>query len=220
MLLFVGLGNSEPGYRDNRHNVGFMVVDEIIDHHGFAPPRARFQGLLSEGQLGHKRVLILKPATFMNESGRSVGETARYFKIPPEDIVVFHDELDLAAGKVRVKMGGGHAGHNGLRSVDQHLGRDYRRVRIGIGHPGDKGKVHGHVLRDFSKDETKWLAPLLDTMAGAAPLLAEGDDSGFMSKIALATQPSRPPGSDAKTGGERDTPGTDDLNKEDTGNGL
>ena len=220
MLLFVGLGNPEPGYRDNRHNVGFMAVDEIIDRHGFPPPRARFQGLLSEGRLGQERVLILKPATFMNESGRSVGEAARYFKIPPEDIVVFHDELDLAAGKVRVKMSGGHAGHNGLRSVDQHLGRDYRRVRIGIGHPGDKGRVHGHVLRDFSKDEIKWLAPLLDAMAGAAPLLAEGDDSGFMSKIALATQPSRPPKSNPKTGGERDTPGTDDLNKEDTGNGL
>ena len=189
MLLFVGLGNPEAEYRDNRHNVGFMAVDAIIDHHNYPRPRARFQGLLSEGRVGSERVLILKPMTFMNDSGRSVGETARFFKIPPEDVVVFHDELDLAAGKVRVKSGGGHAGHNGLRSIDQHLGKDYRRVRIGIGHPGDKNKVHGHVLHDFTQDEIKWVAPLLDAIADSALLLATDDDSGFMSKIALATRP-------------------------------
>jgi PTH1 family peptidyl-tRNA hydrolase len=191
MLLFVGLGNPEPGYQDNRHNVGFMAVDEIIDRHKFPLPRARFQGLVSDGRLGQERVLILKPVTFMNESGRSVGEAARYLKIPPEDIVVFHDELDLSAGKVRVKSGGGHAGHNGLRSIDRHVGKNYRRVRIGIGHPGNKNKVHGHVLHDFSKEEYKWLDPLLAALATASPLLAEGDNSGFMSKVALALQPAR-----------------------------
>jgi PTH1 family peptidyl-tRNA hydrolase len=147
----------------------------------------------------------------MNESGRSVGEAARYFKIPLEDIVVFHDELDLTAGKVRVKSGGGHAGHNGLRSIDQHVGKDYRRVRIGIGHPGDKNEVHGHVLRDFSKEEVKWLDPLLEAIAKASPLLADGDDSGFMSKVALATQPPRKPKPTAKA--------EDKTKNEDGGNG-
>ena len=136
MLLFVGLGNPEPEYRDNRHNIGFMAVDAIIDRHNYPKPRARFQGLLSEGRVGSERVLILKPMTFMNDSGRSVGEAARFFKIPPEDVVVFHDELDLVAGKVRVKSGGGHAGHNGLRSTDQHRGKAYRLAPIGIGSPG------------------------------------------------------------------------------------
>lgn len=189
MLLFVGLGNPDPDYENNRHNVGFMAVDEISGRHGFAPARARFQGLVAEGRLAGDKVLALKPTTFMNLSGQSVGEAARYFKIPPEDIIVFHDELDLAAGKIRVKQGGGHAGHNGLRSLDQHIGKDYWRVRIGIGHPGDKNKVEGHVLKDFSKDEQKWLQPLLSAMADAAPLLAEGDESGFMNKVTTLLRP-------------------------------
>jgi peptidyl-tRNA hydrolase, PTH1 family len=207
MLLFVGLGNPDPEYRDNRHNVGFMAVDEIVRRHGFSPARARFQGLAAEGRLDTERVMILKPATYMNESGRSVGEAARYFKIPPEDIFVFHDDLDLAAGKVRVKNGGGHAGHNGLRSIDQHIGKDYWRIRVGIGHPGDKSKVHGHVLKDFSKDETKWLTPLLEAMAEAAPILCEDDASGFMSKISVLTRP--PPAPKPKSDGNEKSPGTD-----------
>ncbi len=189
MLLLVGLGNPDPGYEHNRHNVGFMALDEIADRRGFSPARARFQGLAADGRLAGEKVLALKPATFMNESGRSVGEAARYFKIPPEDIIVFHDDLDLAAGKIRVKQGGGHAGHNGLRSLDQHIGKDYWRVRIGIGHPGDKDKVEGHVLKDFSKAEQKWLQPLLAAIAEAVPLLIEGDEGAFMNKVSTLTRP-------------------------------
>ncbi|MDP6689313.1 MAG: aminoacyl-tRNA hydrolase [Alphaproteobacteria bacterium] len=189
MLLLVGLGNPGSKYADNRHNIGFMAVDEIVRRHGFAPERRRFQGLTSEGTLGGQKVLVLKPQTFMNESGRSVGEAARFFKIDAERIIVFHDELDLEPGKLRVKKGGGLAGHNGLKSLAAHIGKDFRRVRLGIGHPGDKNRVMSYVLRDFPKADDKWLDPLLDAMAEAAPLLALKDDAAFASKVALILNP-------------------------------
>ena len=190
MLLLVGLGNPGNKYADNRHNIGFMAVDEIVRRHGFAVARKRFQGLLCEGKLAGQKVLALKPQTFMNESGRSVGEAARFYKLPPEQIVVIHDELDLAPGKLRVKRGGGLAGHNGLRSLAAHIGKDFRRIRIGVGHPGDKGKVLSHVLRDFAKADDAWLDPLLAAMAQAAPLLVRDDsDSAFASKVALILKP-------------------------------
>lgn len=188
-LLVVGLGNPGPRYQANRHNIGFMAVDAIARRHRFAPFRARFQGELAEGELNGTRVLVLKPMTFMNESGRSVAAAARYFKIPPERIVVFHDEIDLAAGKIRVKDGGGHAGHNGLRSLHAHLGPGYRRVRLGIGHPGEKERVVGYVLDDFAKADAAWLDPLLEAIAEMFPELAKGNAAGFMSKVALALNP-------------------------------
>lgn len=191
-LLVVGLGNPGPRYQANRHNIGFMAVDAIARRHRFAPFRARFQGELAEGELNGTRVLILKPMTFMNESGRSVAAVARFFKIPPERIVVFHDELDLAAGKIRVKDGGGHAGHNGLRSLHAHLGPGYRRVRLGIGHPGEKERVVGYVLDDFAKADAAWLDPLLEAIAEMFPELAKGNASAFMSKVALALNPREP----------------------------
>ena len=189
MLLLVGLGNPGNKYADNRHNIGFMAVDEIVRRHGFAPERHRFQGLISEGKLAGQKVLALKPQTFMNESGRSVGEAARFYKIDTDNIVVFHDELDLEPGKLRVKKGGGLAGHNGLKSLAAHVGKDFRRIRLGIGHPGDKAQVLNHVLRDFPKADDKWLDPLLDTMAEAAPLLLRDDDAAFASKVALILKP-------------------------------
>ena len=190
MLLLVGLGNPGNKYADNRHNIGFMAVDEIVRRHDFAVARKRFQGLLCEGKLGGQKVLALKPQTFMNESGRSVGEAARFYKLSPDQIVVIHDELDLAPGKLRVKRGGGLAGHNGLRSLAAHIGKDFRRIRLGVGHPGDKGKVLSHVLRDFAKADDAWLAPLLVAMAQAAPLLVRDDsDSAFASKVALILKP-------------------------------
>ena len=157
MLLLVGLGNPGNKHADNRHNIGFMAVDEIIRRHGFTSPRRRFQGLTSEGAMAGQKVVALKPQTFMNESGRSVGEAARFFKIDTDHIVVFHDELDLAPGKLRVKRGGGLAGHNGLKSLAAHIGKDFRRVRLGVGHPGHKDKVLRHVLRDFAKADDGWL---------------------------------------------------------------
>lgn len=227
MLLLVGLGNPDPGYERNRHNVGFMALDEIADRHGFSPARARFQGLAADGRLAGEKVLALKPTTFMNCSGRSVGEAARYFKIPPEDIVVFHDELDLVAGKIRVKLGGGHAGHNGLRSLDQHIGKNYWRVRIGIGHPGDKDKVEGHVLKDFSKAEQKWLEPLLTAIAEAVPLLIDGDEGAFMNKVTTLTRPAPKKGSEPSKNTASGTGGAstgknerNDGPRGGTGNGL
>ena len=190
MLLLVGLGNPGNKYADNRHNIGFMAVDEIVRRHDFAVARKRFQGLLCEGKLGGQKVLALKPQTFMNESGRSVGEAARFYKLSPDQIVVIHDELDLAPGKLRVKRGGGLAGHNGLRSLAAHIGKDFRRIRLGVGHPGDKGKVLSHVLRDFAKADDAWLDPLLAAMAQAAALLVRDDsDSAFASKVALILKP-------------------------------
>ncbi len=185
MILIVGLGNPGSKYRHNRHNIGFMAAERIMQTHGFAPVRARFHGQISEGRLGDERVFILKPMTFMNESGLSVGEFQRFYKLPVNDIIVLHDELDLAAAKLRVKIGGGVAGHNGLRSIARHIGPDFKRVRLGIGHPGEKSRVHGYVLSDFAKSESSWLEPLLDSIANNAPLLVSGDDAGFMNKVAL-----------------------------------
>ncbi len=200
MKLFVGVGNPGPKYEGHRHNIGFMAVDAIADHHGFGPARSRFQGETREGVLDHEKVLVLKPTTFMNESGRSVGEAARFFRLEADDVIVFHDELDLGASKLRVKLGGGNAGHNGLKSISAHCGNDYWRVRLGIGHPGDKTRVHGHVLSDFAKAErTGWVAEILDAMARAAPLLAKDDTAGFTSEVARWITPPPPPPKDPKT---------------------
>jgi PTH1 family peptidyl-tRNA hydrolase len=194
MKLFVGLGNPGAKYAVHRHNIGFMAVDSIADDNGFSSEKARFQGLVREGSIqtsrGSEKVLILKPTTYMNESGRSVGEAARFFRIETDDIFVFHDELDLAPAKTRVKQGGGNAGHNGLKSISAHLGPDFWRVRLGIGHPGVKARVHGHVLGNFTKTEIDdWLGPLLDAVSRAAPLLAEDDTSGFASEVARRMGP-------------------------------
>ncbi|MEJ2517159.1 MAG: aminoacyl-tRNA hydrolase [Methyloceanibacter sp.] len=188
MKLFVGLGNPGAQYAFNRHNVGFMAVDVMAAAHGFSPWRKRFQGLTCEGRLGGEQVLLLKPQTFMNESGRSAGEAARFYKVPVGDIVAFHDELDLAPGKVRVKIGGGVAGHNGLKSLTAHLGNDYMRVRIGIGHPGHRERVIGHVMRDFAKADMEWLEPVLDAMSDAAPVLAKGEKDRFQTQVAHETR--------------------------------
>jgi PTH1 family peptidyl-tRNA hydrolase len=192
VLLWVGLGNPEPGMARQRHNIGFMAIDVIAHRHGFSPWRQRFKGVVAEGTVGGEKVLALKPLTYMNASGEAVQAAAAFFKIAPEQITAFHDELDLAPGKLRVKRGGGAAGHNGLRSMDRMLGvPDYWRVRLGIGHPGDKDRVTGHVLGDFAKVDRDWLLPLLDGVAEAAPLLAGGKPEDFMTKVALATQPAK-----------------------------
>jgi PTH1 family peptidyl-tRNA hydrolase len=188
MRLFVGLGNPGSRYARNRHNVGFMVVDEIARGHGAAPWRRRFQGEAAEAVVGGERLLLLKPQTYMNESGRSVAEAQRFFKLELSDVVVFHDELDLAPAKVRVKLGGGNAGHNGLRSITAQCGNDYRRVRIGIGHPGDKDLVHAYVLSDFARSEEPWVEDLCRACADAAPVLAKGDDATFQNKVHLAME--------------------------------
>jgi PTH1 family peptidyl-tRNA hydrolase len=188
MLLFVGLGNPGARYAGNRHNIGFMVVDAIAKRHGIGPWRRRFQGVSAEGPLGGERVLLLLPGTFMNDSGRAVAEAAHFYKLGLSDIVVFHDEIDLAAAKVRVKTGGGVAGHNGLRSISAHVGNDYRRVRIGVGHPGVKELVHPHVLSDFAKDEKPWVEALCDIIADNAELLAKGQDASFQNKVHLAME--------------------------------
>lgn len=186
MLLFVGLGNPGARYAGNRHNIGFMVVDAIAKRHGIGPWRRRFQGVAAEGPIGSERVQLLLPGTFMNESGRAVAEAAHFYKLGLPDIVVFHDELDLPPAKVRVKIGGGVAGHNGLRSISSHIGNDYRRVRIGIGHPGDKNLVEPYVLSDFFKDEKPWVGALTELIAENAELLARGQDSSFQNKVHLA----------------------------------
>ncbi len=189
MRLWVGLGNPEPGMARQRHNVGFMAIDAIVRRHGFSPWRQRFKGLVAEGAVGGERVLALKPLTYMNGSGESVQPAAAFFKLPPEAITAFHDELDLAMGKVRVKRGGGAAGHNGLRSMDRQLGSpEYWRVRLGIGHPGSKERVNGHVLGDFAKADQPLLAGLLDAVAEAAPMLAADRPEDFMTRVALLTE--------------------------------
>jgi PTH1 family peptidyl-tRNA hydrolase len=188
-LLIAGLGNPGSQYAKNRHNAGFIVVDELHAHHKFGPWKAKFDGLLSEGTLGGRKTYLLKPQTFMNLSGASVGPALRFFKLPLQALVVIHDEIDLAAGKLKVKTGGGDAGQNGLRSITATLGPDYRRVRLGIGHPGEKHRVSGHVLDNFSKDDILWLKPLVMAMVEAAPLLAKDDDAGFMSKVAILLKP-------------------------------
>lgn len=188
MRLFVGLGNPGAKYAANRHNIGFLAVDEIARRHGFAPWRRRFQGETSEGTLDRERVVLLKPTTYMNESGRAVQEAANFFKLGIDDITVFQDELELPPAKLRVKIGGGIAGHNGLRSISSHIGNEYRRVRLGIGHPGVKELVHGHVLSDFAKSDRPWVEALCEAVADAAALLAAGRDSTFQNKVHLAMQ--------------------------------
>ncbi len=197
MLLLVGLGNPGTEYAGNRHNIGFMAVDEIARRHNFGPWRRRFQARTAEGTIalpggGTRKVLALEPQSYMNLSGQAVGEAAAFFKLPPEKVVVFHDELDLPPGRLRVKRGGGAGGHNGLRSIDSHLGQDYWRVRLGIGHPGDKAQVHGYVLHDFAKADRQWLEPLLDACTDAFPLLAEAQPDKFMNRVTVLTQPQRP----------------------------
>ncbi len=191
MQLFVGLGNPGAKYEKNRHNIGFMVLDEIARDHGFTPWKSQFQGQVSSGNLGGEKVLLLKPATFMNLSGQSVGEAMRFYKMTPEDVTVFHDELDLAPAKVRVKQSGGHAGHNGLRSIHQHIGEHYRRVRLGIGHPGHKDRVSGYVLSDFAKSEAGWLDDVTRGCADGAAELAKGDSARFLNAVSLRTAPAR-----------------------------
>jgi PTH1 family peptidyl-tRNA hydrolase len=191
-LLLAGLGNPGAQYALNRHNAGFILTDAIHAEYRFGPWRAKFDGLLSEGALAGRKTWLLKPQTFMNDSGNSIGPALRFFKLPLSALVVAHDEIDLAAGKLKVKTGGGDAGQNGLRSVTASLGPDYRRVRIGIGHPGEKSRVTGHVLQNFSGSDLEWFKPMLDAMVEAAPLLAEDDDKGFMSKVALLLTPEKP----------------------------
>ncbi len=195
MRLLVGLGNPGPRYAQNRHNIGFMAVDALARRHEFAPFRAKFSGEIAEGTVAGERVLALKPMTFMNLSGESVGACARFFKIEPPEIAVIHDDLDLAPGKLRVKRAGGSAGHNGLRSIDGAIGPDYWRVRLGIGHPGAKELVHPYVLQNFDAEEMGWVTPLADAIADALPLLVKDDTQGFMTKVALILKPppAKPP---------------------------
>ena len=188
MLLFVGLGNPGAKYAQNRHNIGFMAVDEIARRQGFSPWRRRFQGETAEGSLDGERIILLRPTTFMNDSGRAVQEAANFFKLGVGEVTVFQDELELPPAKVRVKVGGGIAGHNGLRSISSHIGNDYRRVRLGIGHPGVKELVHGHVLSDFAKSDRPWVEALCEAIADNAALLATGRDSAFQNKVHLALQ--------------------------------
>jgi peptidyl-tRNA hydrolase, PTH1 family len=185
MLLIAGLGNPGVQYADNRHNIGFMAADTIVRRHNFGPWQKKFSGLVSEGLLDGTKALVLKPQTFMNDSGRSVLAAMSFYKLDLKDLVVIYDELDLAPGKLRVKTGGGSGGHNGIKSIDQHCGKDYRRVRLGIGHPGNKDLVHNHVLGNFAKADGQWLEELLDAIASAAPLFASPDENAFANKVAL-----------------------------------
>jgi len=189
MRLLVGLGNPGPRHERNRHNIGFMAADAIVRRHSFPPWRDRFKGELTEGQIAGRKVLVLKPMTYMNVSGEAVLAAAAFYKIPPQEIAVFHDELDLAPGKLRVKRGGGAAGHNGLRSIDSCLGNDYWRVRLGIGHPGVKELVHAYVLQNFGSDEMEWVGELCEAVAEACPLLVADDVNGFMNKVSLVLNP-------------------------------
>lgn len=191
MRIFVGLGNPGIKYTKNRHNIGFMAVDRIAQDHGFGPWRNSWSGLVSEGRLGNQKIILLKPQQFMNLSGQSTGEAMRYLKAAPDDITVFHDELDLAPGKLRHKTGGGHAGHNGLRSIHQHIGEAYHRIRLGIGHPGDKNMVSNYVLGDFAKADADWLEDVLRGVSDGAADLANGDQAAFMNKVSLRTNPPR-----------------------------
>ena len=191
MQLWVGLGNPGSKYAMNRHNIGFMALDHIASDHGFAPWRGKFQGAVSEGRLGSEKIVLLTPETIMNNSGQSVGEAMRFFKLTPEDVIVFHDEIDLAPGKLRVKDGGGHAGHNGLRSIHGHIGEASRRNRMGVGHPGHKDAVPGYVLRDFPKADQGWLDDMMRGISDGAVALAEGDKGRFMNAVSLRTAPPR-----------------------------
>ncbi|MCC6008101.1 MAG: aminoacyl-tRNA hydrolase [Rhodobacteraceae bacterium] len=219
MRIIAGLGNPGAKYAGNRHNIGFMAVDRIAADHGLGPWRARFRGQAAEGRLGNEAVVLLKPGTFMNLSGESVGEALRYYKLGPADLIVFHDELDLAPGKLRVKQGGGHAGHNGLRSLHAHVGPDFTRVRLGIGHPGHKERVTGWVLGDFARADAEWLDDLLRGISEGAPSLAAGDSARFLNAVALRTAPPRSSGS--KAAARPATPAPADAGQaEDTRNAL
>ncbi|MBT8459618.1 MAG: aminoacyl-tRNA hydrolase [Boseongicola sp.] len=191
MKLFVGLGNPGAKYAQNRHNIGFMAVDRVASDHGFAPWRGKFQGSVSEGKLDGEKVILLKPETFMNLSGQSVGEAMRFYKLTPADVTVFHDEIDLAPGKLKVKQGGGHAGHNGLRSLHQHITPEYQRVRMGVGHPGHKDAVPSYVLKDFAKADQEWLDDMLRGISDGASHLADGDIGRFQNAVALRLNPPR-----------------------------
>ncbi|MDB3876230.1 aminoacyl-tRNA hydrolase [Amylibacter sp.] len=191
MKLFVGLGNPGKKYTNNRHNIGFMALNQIANDHSFSPWKNKFQGQITDGKLGDEKVILLKPETFMNLSGQSVSETIKFYKIKIEDIIVFHDELDLAPAKLRVKISGGHAGHNGLRSIHQHIGADYHRVRMGIGHPGHKDRVANYVLSDFAKNDQNWLQDLLFGISDGAMYLANNDAGKFMNAVAMRTVPQR-----------------------------
>ena len=191
MKLIVGLGNPGPKYARNRHNIGYMAVDRIASDHGFPAWKSKFQGVVSEGRFGSDRAILLKPETYMNKSGDSVGAAMRFYKLAPEDVIVLHDEIDLAPGKVRWKIGGGHAGHNGLRSLHGHIGPDYARVRLGVGHPGHKDAVPGYVLRDFPKADAEWLDDVLRGCSDGAPHLAHADGGKFMNAVALRVNPPR-----------------------------
>ena len=191
MKLFAGLGNPGARYAQNRHNIGFMAVDRIASDHGFGPWRNKFNAELAEGRLGSDKVILLKPQTYMNRSGQAVGEALRFYKLTPADLIVFHDELDLAPGKMRLKQGGGHAGHNGLRSIHDHAGPDYARVRLGIGHPGHKDRVAGYVLSDFAKSDQDWLDDLMRGLSDGAAALASDDRARFANTVALRTAPAR-----------------------------
>jgi PTH1 family peptidyl-tRNA hydrolase len=204
MRLVVGLGNPGPKHKNNRHNIGFMAADEIVRRHRLSAPRTKFHGDISEGDIAGEKVLVLKPATFMNESGRSVGDAVRFYKLSAEDVLVIYDEIDLAAAKLRVKQGGGHAGHNGLRSIDAHLNdQNYWRVRLGVGHPGEKSQVSNHVLGDFSKQDRQWVEQELSAVADELPLLLQGQPNDFTSRVGMAVQDQT--GNNKKT----DTPVTD-----------
>jgi PTH1 family peptidyl-tRNA hydrolase len=227
MKIFVGLGNPGSQYAQNRHNIGFMAVDTIADMHGFQPWKSRFQGQVAEGRLGGDKVLLIKPSTFMNLSGQAVGEAMRFYKIEPADVMVFHDELDLAPGRLKVKTGGGHAGHNGLRSIHAHIGEAYGRVRMGIGHPGRKELVSGYVLHDFAKAESDWLDDVLRGVGDGADHLARGDAGKFMNAVGLRISPPRSGGGTAATPSEKasDKPAdggdaVEDLPEPDTRNPL
>ena len=191
MKLFAGLGNPGARYALNRHNIGFMAVERIASDHGFGPWRVKFNAEMSEGRLGSEKVTLLKPQTYMNRSGQAVGEALRFYKLTPADLIVFHDELDLAPGKMRLKQGGGHAGHNGLRSIHDHCGPDYARVRLGIGHPGHKDRVAGYVLSDFAKADQDWLDDLMRGLSDGAEALASDDRARFSNAVALRTTPQR-----------------------------
>ena len=205
MRLLVGLGNPGRGHAHNRHNIGFLVADEIVRRHRLGPWRARFQGLVSEGEIGPERVVVLKPETYMNESGRAVAAAARFYKLEPAAIVVIHDEVDLLPGRIRVKQGGGAGGHNGLRSIDAHIGPDYWRIRIGVGHPGHADLVRHYVLQDFAKEERPLMSKLVVAAVEALPLLLAGDGNGFMNRVVVAVTPPKPKSKPADMGEAEDS---------------
>lgn len=224
MRLVVGLGNPGQGYARNRHNIGFMAADEIVRRHAFSAWRNKFQAELADGTIGGEKVIVLKPLTYMNLSGQAVGEALRFYKILPKDVIVIYDEIELPPGKIRVKQGGGHAGHNGLRSLDQHIGKDYWRVRLGVGRPTSKEQVASYVLHDFAKADEAWLMPLLDSVAAHLPLLVKGNEGGFMNKVTLDTAPPKPekppkaakpaaPDGGTASGGGAASPATPDAGK-------